>query len=233
MKTLAVIPAFNEHKNVARVVAGVKKHISAVLVIDDASHDNTTQEAAKSGALVVRHPYNLGYAVACQTGYKYALANNYDRVVQLDGDGQHDPEDIPKLLSPLDSGADLVIGSRFSGVGNYSMQKMRRIGKNFFSLLIRLSTKKEVLDPTSGYLAFSKPVLELFTSDAFADEYPDADMLILALRHGHSIIETGVSMRHNNTGQSIHAGLISPAYYMLRLSLGVLAALLADTRKSL
>ncbi|MDR0476891.1 MAG: glycosyltransferase family 2 protein [Desulfobulbaceae bacterium] len=231
MKTLAVIPAFNERKNIAQVVAGVRKYISTVLVVDDASLDDTAQEAISAGAIVVRHPYNLGYAAACQTGYKYALADNYERVVQLDGDGQHDVEDIPKLLSELDHGANMVIGSRFSGVGDYSMQKMRHIGKNFFSLLIRLSTKQEVRDPTSGYLAFSKPVLELFVSDMFADEYPDADMLILAMRHGHKVVETGVSMQHSNTGQSMHAGLIGPAYYMLRMSIGVLTAIMTDTRK--
>ena len=229
MKTLAIIPAYNEQKNITQVVTGVKKHISDVLVIDDASKDNTAQKAASAGAFVVRHPYNLGYAAGCQTGYKFALANSYEQVVQIDGDGQHDPEDIPKLLSQLDSGADMVIGSRFHGVGDYTMQKLRRIGKDYFSMLIKLCTKKDVRDPTSGYLALSKHVIKLFASDMFADEYPDADMLILALRHGFKVAETGVSMYHSNTGQSMHSGFIGPAYYMLRMSIGVLVVLLTDT----
>jgi glycosyltransferase involved in cell wall biosynthesis len=231
MKILAVIPAFNEQKNISEVVLGTRKYISDVLVIDDASTDSTCDEAYKAGAVVIRHPYNLGPAVAYQTGYKYALSHGYSQVVQLDGDGQHDPDDIPDLLALLEKGVALGIGSRFSGVGKYAMPKLRLFGKTFFSALIRWLTGHGIADPTSGFRAFTKPVLELFVTDIFADEYPDADMLILALRFGHIVGETGVSMRHSNTGKSIHAGILGPAYYMLRMSIGIFSAYFVKVEK--
>jgi glycosyltransferase involved in cell wall biosynthesis len=224
-KTLVVIPAFNEEMNIASVVTGAKKYADDVLVVNDASTDRTVRMATQAGAMVVNHPFNLGYAAAVQTGCKFALSGGYGSVVILDGDGQHDPVDIPLLLGLLrDAGADMVIGSRFMGVGDYVMQPMRRLGRLFFRRLLKTFTGRDFTEVTSGFKAVSRYALQLMVSDLYPDEYPDADLLVLAMRHGCKIVETGVAMRHNDTGQSMHAGWIGPLYYFLRLSIGVLCA---------
>lgn len=224
-KVLAIIPGYKEEKNIARVVAELKRYDFDILVVNDASPDKTREEAEKAGATVVTHPYNMGYAVALQTGYKYALKNNYDTIIQLDGDGQHNPADSQAMLEHLRKNvADAVIGSRFLGVGDYKMQGLRFFAKSFFCLLIKLITGKTITDPTSGYQALSKRILKLYSTDVFADEYPDADMLILAIRSGYKIEELGIAMRHNDTGQSMHSGVIKPAYYIARMLIGVFMA---------
>jgi glycosyltransferase involved in cell wall biosynthesis len=224
-KCLVIIPAYKEQLNIGTVVAELRRYGYPILVVDDSSPDETSAKAAEAGALVVRHPYNMGYAVALQTGYLYAIHNGYDKVVQLDADGQHSPTDVPQLLQHLrDNALDIVIGSRFLGVGSYAMQGMRFIGKSLLCALIRWKTGKIITDPTSGYQALSHKTLTLYTSEVFADEYPDADMLILAIRYGCSIEEIGVTMRHNDTGQSMHSGIIRPIYYMFRMLIGIFIA---------
>lgn len=223
---LVVIPAFNEEMNIASIVTDTKKYVSDVLVVNDASTDKTVESAALAGATVISHPFNLGYAAAVQTGCKFALNERYERIVILDGDGQHDPADIPLLLGLLrDTGADMVIGSRFMGVGDYVMQPMRRMGRLFFRRLLKAFTGRDFSEVTSGFKAVSRYALQIMVSDLFPDEYPDADLLILAMRHDCKIVETGVAMRRNDTGRSMHAGFIKPMYYFLRMSIGVLCAL--------
>src|SRR5262245_50256789 len=134
-KILVIIPAYNEGTRIAEVVGRVRSVVPEyhVLVVNDGSKDGTSASAAAAGALVVSHPFNMGYGVAIQTGYKYAFAHGYDYLVQIDGDGQHDPGFIPKLLAPLAAGeTDFVIGSRFLGEESYEPSLARRIGMAFF-----------------------------------------------------------------------------------------------------
>jgi glycosyltransferase involved in cell wall biosynthesis len=231
-RVLAIIPAYREEKNISGIVRSLKADGFDVLVVDDASPDGTARAAEAGGGVVVSHPFNLRYAVALQTGYKYALFKGYEAVVQLDGDGQHNPEDAIKLVRVLEEeAADIVIGSRFLAPEKYAMQKARLLGKTLFAYCVFLCTGKRITDPTSGYQALSRKAVELYAADVFSDEYPDADMLIMAMRSGCKVVEVGVAMRHNDTGQSMHSGFIAPLYYVIRMSLGVLAALLSRQEK--
>lgn len=221
-----IIPAWQEEDNIFSVCKSVRDMGFNVVVINDASTDETATRAMAAGATVIHHPYNMGYASALQTGYNFALDKGYTTIVQMDGDGQHDPADIPKLFAKLqEDGADIVVGSRFLGVGDYHMPMMRRWGQYFFRFLTRLLCGRDFSDPTSGYQALSRAALLLYTSDWFADEYPDADMLILASKQGLRISEVGVSMRADTTGKSMHSGFWHPLWYILRVTLGCFIAM--------
>ena len=117
-KILIIIPAFNEEKRIAAVIEGVRKHLpmTEILIVDDGSRDKTRQKAETEGGKVLSHPFNLGYGTALQTGYKYALKKGYEKIIQMDGDGQHDPSFIPDLIAAIQrEEADIAIGSRFLG----------------------------------------------------------------------------------------------------------------------
>lgn len=232
-KTLVIIPAYREEKHIGFIVSKLQKLGFDVLVVNDASPDGTAKKAKEANAIVLSHPFNMGVAVALQTGYKYALLNGYTYIINLDGDGQHNPDDSIFLLHALVStNADIVIGSRFLSIGNYTMQPFRFIGKKFFSFLIKIITGQRITDPTSGYRALSHKALFLWSSEKFADEYPDADMLILSHRNGCKIIEIGVTMYQNTTDQSIHSGIIRPIYYMFRMCVGVVMAFIGGIKTS-
>lgn len=232
-ETLVIIPAYKEEKHIGCIVRKLRKLGFDVLVVNDASPDATAKKAEEAKAIVLSHPFNMGVAVALQTGYKYALLNGYKYIINLDGDGQHNPDDSILLLHTLvTNNADIVIGSRFLNVGNYTMQPFRLIGKNFFSFLIKILTGQKITDPTSGYRALSHHALSLWASEKFADEYPDADMLILSYRNSCKIIEVGVAMYQNTTDQSIHSGVIRPIYYIIRMCIGVVMAFIGGTKIS-
>jgi glycosyltransferase involved in cell wall biosynthesis len=191
-KALVIIPCLNEEKNIGDLVKSVKKSLprAKILVIDDGSTDQTAQFAKKAGAGVVSHPYNLGYGTALQTGYQYALENNFQYVAQLDGDGQHYPEFLPKLLAEVASGrCDLALGSRFLGKYKYKMQFLRRLGILIFSGTIRLLTHQKITDPTSGFQAMNQKVAKFYASDIYPVDYPDADVLLMAHKRGFKIKE--------------------------------------------
>lgn len=232
-QTLVVIPAYKEEKHIANIVSQIHELGFIVVVVNDASPDLTAEKAEKAGAIVLNHPFNMGVAVVLQTGYKYALEHGYNYVINLDGDGQHDPNDSIALLTALiKNNADIVIGSRFLNVGHYSMPLFRFIGKNFFSFLIKIFTKQHITDPTSGYRALSHKVLSLWATEKFADEYPDADMLILSSRNNCKIMEYGVTMYPNTTNQSMHSGVIKPLYYAFRMCVGIIIALIGGIKTS-
>jgi glycosyltransferase involved in cell wall biosynthesis len=182
--------------------------------------------ARAAGAVVVSHPFNLGYGVAIQTGYKYAYANGYDFAVQIDGDGQHDPAFIPGLLAPVLSGeTDFALGSRFLGVESYEPSLARRLGMAFFRWLISSLIKTRITDSTSGYQAFNRKVIRFFTTEVFPCDYPDADMLLTLHRAGFRIKEVPVRMYASVTGKSMHTGVM-PLYYMFKMLLSIFVTLL-------
>jgi len=228
MKILIIIPAYNEVGRIGEVVRRVKGMYPAydVVVVNDGSRDETAQTARTAGALVVSHPFNLGYGVAIQTGYKYALAKGYDFAVQMDGDGQHDPVNIEQLLTPVMAGeTDFTLGSRFLGTESYEPSLARRIGMAFFRWLISVLVRTRITDSTSGYQAFNRKVIRYFTTEVFPCDYPDADMLLTLHRAGFRIKEIPVRMFASPTGKSMHTGW-KPIYYMFKMLLSIFVTLL-------
>jgi len=225
---LIIIPAFNEAARIAEVIQRVREVAPDydILVVNDGSRDDTAKTARTCGAKVASHPFNLGYGVAIQTGYKYALAKGYDYVVQIDGDGQHDPAFIPDLLAPvIEEQTDFVLGSRFLGTESYEPSLARRIGMTFFRKLLSILTRTRITDSTSGYQAFNRQVIRYFTTEVFPCDYPDADMLLTLHRAGFRILEVPVRMHASATGKSMHTGL-KPFYYMFKMLLSIFVTLL-------
>jgi glycosyltransferase involved in cell wall biosynthesis len=223
MRPLVIIPTFNEADAVGKVLDGIWAIDPnlPVVVVDDGSTDATGEVARKAGARVLRLPFNMGYGVALQTGYKYALREGYDCVVQLDGDGQHEPADIPALLEVIECGdADIALGSRFLGRNTYRSQIARRIGMRLFSLLAFTLTGVKFSDVTSGFQALRRDVFRFFTAERYPADYPDADVLIMLNRAGFKVKEVPVRMYPKNGGRSMHAGL-RPIYYIFKMLLSV------------
>jgi len=160
--TLIIIPAFNEEKNIGTVIESIKKYLPAqILVVNDGSGDKTEEIAKANGAWVANHPFNLGYGVALQTGFKYAIRSGYEYACAIDGDGQHDPSHIRDLLKVVESGdADVVVGSRFM-MGDYNAPFFRKIGMRIFGTLASVFIRQKITDPTSGYQALNRKVLLL------------------------------------------------------------------------
>jgi len=226
-RLLVIVPAYNEAGKIAAVVERVCATVPAadILVINDGSQDATATLAAAAGAIVVSHPFNMGYGVTIQTGYKYALSHGYDYLVQIDGDGQHDPTYIPALLVPLATGeADFVLGSRFMGEESYAPSLSRRVGMAFFRGLVRRITGLPITDCTSGFQAFNREVIGFFCRDIFPVDYPDADVLITLHRAGFRIRELPVRM-YAAEGKSMHSGL-KPLYYVFKMILSIFVTLI-------
>jgi glycosyltransferase involved in cell wall biosynthesis len=224
-RVLLVIPSFNEAPRLPALLAKISALQLGleIAVVDDGSRDATATVAARAGATVLRHPFNLGYGAGLQTGYKYALASGVDFVVQMDADGQHDARDIGRLLEPLLRGeCDLVIGSRFLAPTGYQMGLTRTLGRRFFSGLAR-AFGIEVTDPTSGFQALDRRVLELYAGDAFPSDYPDVDVLLTAHRHGLAVREVSVEMHPSVRKSTLHGGLRS-IWYVYKMMLAVWAA---------
>ncbi|OGP92875.1 MAG: glycosyl transferase family 2 [Deltaproteobacteria bacterium RBG_16_48_10] len=234
-QALVLIPAYNEEARITSVVRGVKERYSSleVVVIDDGSSDETRKRAIEAGACVISHPYNLGYGVALQTGYLYALREGYEALVQMDGDGQHDPAYILVLMDQIQRGnTDLVIGSRFlerEGCNPeclpYRAPIMRRCGMRLFGTIASLIIRRKVTDPTSGYQAMNREVLEWVSSDKFPWDYPDADLIIMLHRAGFRIQEVPVQMYENLDKKSMHSGW-KPLYYVFKMFLSILVTLM-------
>ncbi|TLM65405.1 MAG: glycosyltransferase family 2 protein [Deltaproteobacteria bacterium] len=230
--TLVIIPAFNEATRIAAVIAGVRAVVPAadIVVIDDGSGDDTAAVARHAGAMVIRHPFNLGYGVTIQTGYKYALAKGCRFLVQIDGDGQHDPAGIPALLAPVSAGdADFVIGSRFLNGNSYRPPLLRRFGMLLFRSIVALVIRQPVTDCTSGFQAFNREVIGFFARDLFPCDYPDADVLISLHLAGFRIREVPVRMSAGAAGKSMHSG-IKPVYYVFKMLLSIAVTLLRSHR---
>jgi len=192
-KALAIIPVYNEQERIEQVVTSIKETENDldILVVDDGSSDKTALFARSAGARVIRLSSNMGYGVALQTGYKYAFDMGYHYLIQLDGDGQHDPQYISKMLALLKSGqADLVLGSRFLNettgdqrpLSNYRLSLARKMGICMFSFLVSKLVKFKVTDPTSGYQAINRSVIAFFIQDFFPCDFPDADVIVMVHR---------------------------------------------------
>ncbi len=229
VRTIAIVPARNESAAIGAVVDGIRAFDPSfdVVVVDDGSSDGTAEAAARHGAAVVSLPFNLGIGGAVQTGFQYALARGYDRAVRLDGDGQHDPGEIAKLLVPLERDeADIVTGSRFafeSGEAGHRPALARRVGIAFFAKLVSLLTRQRVTDTTSGFQALNHHGIELFARD-YPNDYPEVEATVLVHKHRLRLMEVPVRMRDREHGQS-SITFVRSIYYMLKVTLALLVAM--------
>lgn len=223
MKILAVIPAYNEEKTITAVIKEIRLYNPEIdiLVINDGSTDNTLKVVKSAGAMVINLPNNLGIGGAVQTGYIYANRRDYDIVIQVDGDGQHDPKDLQKLVSVIENNdADLVIGSRFLEKTDYESSFMRSLGIRFFSKLVSLLCGKNYYDTTSGYRAANKKAIELF-SKYYPKDYPEVETIVYASKKGIRIQEVSVEMNQRQGGKSSITPLKS-IYYMIKVTFALI-----------
>ncbi|MFP4369902.1 MAG: glycosyltransferase family 2 protein [Candidatus Kapaibacterium sp.] len=223
MKVLLIIPAYNESTNITRLLVDIGRNgnIYDTLVVNDGSEDDTAVKARHKGAKVLDLPMNLGIGGAVQTGYHYAYSKGYDAAVQVDGDGQHSPEFIKKLIEPIENGeADMVIGSRFIENNGFQSSFFRRIGIGYFRGLIRFITGQSISDPTSGFRACNRAVIEAFTKYYPAD-YPEPESIVFLKRKKFRIKEVPVQMRERNGGISSIRAFRIP-YYMIKVTLAIL-----------
>ena len=228
LRKLAIVPAYNEGEMVGRVVRDIHRQAPGfdVLVVDDGSTDSTSAHAEAEGAVVLRHPYNLGIGGAVQSGYKYALRHGYDVAVQVDGDGQHKPEYLPELLAALHTEgdeADMVYGSRFRGDPGYKVPLGRRLGNLIFSAVLTLLTRQRITDPTSGFRMTNRRGIELFARD-YPHDYPEVEALLMLHAHRLRIHEVPARMNARGFGQS-SIDYPRSAYYMLKVMLALFVGL--------
>jgi glycosyltransferase involved in cell wall biosynthesis len=220
---LAIVPAHNEVGAIAATVAEIHAAAPAfdVLVIDDGSTDETAAAARGAGAQVVSLPFNLGIGGAVQTGYIYARAHGYEVAVQVDGDGQHDPRDIPRLLAVLESepATHLVTGSRFLEPGGDRSTASRRLGIAVFARLVSALTRQRVTDPTSGFRMTDRNGIDLFARD-YPSDYPEVEAIVLAHTYALHTREVPVTMRARTSGRSRISRPVS-VYYLFKVLLAV------------
>ncbi|MDT8910810.1 glycosyltransferase family 2 protein [Amycolatopsis sp. PS_44_ISF1] len=225
-RVLIVMPALNEQASVASVIGQVKAALpeTDVLVVDDGSVDETARLARAAGAQVARLAVNLGVGGAMRTGFRYAVAHGYDVVVQVDSDGQHDPEEVASLLRGLDQ-ADIVIGSRFAGKGSYKASGPRKYAMVALSLVFSRLAGRKITDVTSGFKAMGPKAIRLFAAYYPAEYLGDTvESLVMAIRAKLVIAEVPVLMRERTGGIPSHSPVKS-AVYLSRAGLALLLAL--------
>lgn len=226
-KVVLLIPAYNEAKAIGSVVTEVRSLYPSlrVIVCDDCSTDGTRLIAVEAGAEVVSLPCHLGLGGCIQTGYRLAHEMGMESVIRIDGDGQHNPADIPRLLDRLEgTGFEMVIGVRPNGADSESSSLLRAMGSAFFKLLLRPILGRRVADPTSGFVAVNRRALEVF-SRSFPLEYPEIETLVVLQRRAFRFEEVPVQMRPRIGGRSsIHGARY--IYFMVHVLLGVLVNIL-------
>jgi len=215
-RVLIVMPAFNEEEAIGDVVREVRSALPGVgcVVVDDGSRDATIARAEAAGAAVLRLPFNLGVGGAMRLGYKFAVENGYDVVVQIDADGQHDPAAVPELLAQLGD-ADIVIGARFAGVGDYRAHGVRRLAMRVIASVLSRTAKTTLTDTTSGFKACGPRAVALFADNYPAEYLGDTiEALVIAARAGCRIRQVPVEMRARAGGRPSHNPIKSAVYLM-------------------
>jgi glycosyltransferase involved in cell wall biosynthesis len=229
--TLIVIPAWNEEQSIAAVLTRVFHSLPGVscLVVDDGSTDGTAAVARAGGARVAQLPFNLGVGGAMRLGFKYALQHDYRAVVQVDADGQHNPEDVPLLVQHLKS-ADIVIGARFAGVGNYEAAGPRRWAMKLLSVVLSYVARTKLTDTTSGFRASGPKAIAVFAVDYPAEYLGDTvEALVIAARRGCVITQVPVEMSERLAGTPSH-NPFKAGIYLGRAGLALALALLRPAR---
>ncbi|HVZ73673.1 MAG TPA: glycosyltransferase family 2 protein [Polyangia bacterium] len=221
MRTLVIIPAYNEAASLPGVIEGLRRNGHEDLcVIDDGSTDGTAAVAARLGVIVLRNPFNLGIGGAVQTGYLWAAEHGYDAAAQFDGDGQHDPACLRPAIDLIARGHDVVIGSRFLDRGGFRSTFWRRVGIRYLSCLLRLRCGAVVTDPTSGFRVVDRAAIEIFAAH-YPSDYPEPEAISLACHRQLRIVEIAVRMRERKFGHSSIAGW-GTLYYLVKVSLAIL-----------
>lgn len=223
MKVLVIIPAYNEEKSIVNAVNKLTKCNKNIdyVVINDGSKDNTKKVCIENNINFIDLPANLGIGGAVQTGYKYAYKNNYDVAIQYDGDGQHDAKYIEKMVDEIAKGNDIVIGSRYvEELSKFKSTFVRRIGIKVLHFVIKMTTFKNIYDPTSGYRAANKKIIKLFAHD-YPIDYPEPESIVKVIKLGYKVSEIPVEMNERENGTS-SIKFFDSIYYMLKVSLAII-----------
>lgn len=226
LRSLVIIPAYNEEEAILETVRNVAAAGYDYVVVNDGSRDGTLNLCRKNGVNVLDLPHNLGIGGAVQAGHKYAQRHGYDVDIQFDGDGQHDAAFLDDLVSKIEEGRDLVIGSRYlASVNGFQSTAMRRLGKSMLSGVIRLVSGQVVTDPTSGFRACGRRAIDLFCIE-YPTDYPEPESIVHALNNGLEVEEVPALM-HERQGGTSSIGVFSSAYYMIKVTLAILIDSLA------
>jgi glycosyltransferase involved in cell wall biosynthesis len=228
LRRVAIVPALNEEVTVPRVIDELRAFDPGldVVVVDDGSTDRTAAVAAARGARVLRLPFNLGIGGAVQTGFRFAFENGYDLAVRVDGDGQHDPGQLVRVLEPVLRGdADVAVGSRFADdeKAGYQSSRSRRIGIRILAGVVSRIVGERVTDTTSGFQALNRRGIALFARD-YPHDYPEVEATVMVFRHRLRLVEVPVAMRERGGGASSITALRS-IYYMVKVLLAIFVGL--------
>lgn len=223
MKKLIIIPAYNESECIEATVRDIMENAPEFdyVIINDCSTDNTREICESNGFNIVNLPINLGIGGAVQTGYMYAVEYDYDLAVQVDGDGQHDPQFLCEMADYLEHhDVDMVIGSRFIEKEGFQSSRIRRVGIVYFTKLIKLCTGKTITDPTSGLRMAGRKVIKLF-ANCYPKDYPEPESTVMALNYNCKVEEIPVVMRERQGGVS-SITMKKSIYYMIKVTLAIL-----------
>jgi glycosyltransferase involved in cell wall biosynthesis len=227
LRRVAIVPALNEEHTIPYLIDELRAFDAGldVVVVDDGSTDRTAEIARAKGVHVLRLPFNLGIGGAVQTGFRFAFENGYDIAVRVDGDGQHDPAQLDRILEPvLDGKADVAVGSRFAASeGGYRSSATRRIGIEILARIVSRIVRQRVTDTTSGFQALNARGIALFARD-YPHDYPEVEATVMAFRHRLRLLEVPVSMRERGSGRSSITAIRS-VYYMLKVLLALFVGL--------
>ena len=225
MKTLVIIPAYNEEEAIVGAINNLKKCCDGMVdyvIINDCSKDNTLKKCNENNFNVINLPINWGIGGAVQTGYKYAYRFGYDIAIQMDADGQHDPKYISEIIEKIKAGNDMVIGSRFIEKNGFQSTFVRRIGINLYSKIIKLFTGKVIKDTTSGYRAVNKKIIKIFANN-YPVDYPEPETDAFIAKNKFEIFELPMQMKERDTGSSSITPIKS-IYYAIKVGLAVTLA---------
>jgi glycosyltransferase involved in cell wall biosynthesis len=228
LRRVAIVPAWNEEHTIARVIGELRAFDPGldVVVIDDGSVDATERVAREHGARVLRLPFNLGIGGAVQTGFRFAFENGYDIAVRVDGDGQHDPAQLARVVDPVLNGdADIAVGSRFAAEAGsgYRSSRSRRLGIRLLAWVVSRIVGQRVTDTTSGFQALNREGIALFARD-YPHDYPEVEATVMVFRHRLRLTEVPVEMRERGGGRSSITTLRS-IYYMVKVLLAIFVGL--------
>lgn len=232
-KVLVIIPAYNEAESISDVIAALQEQVPDydIVVVDDGSADSTsTIVRSISNVDLIRLPYNMGIGSTMQTGYKYAVLNDYDVAVQCDGDGQHPVHQMKSIVDGvLEGKADMIIGSRYVADSDYTPSIFRRIGKSLLSRIVNSAVGGGVTDTTSGFRAMNRSVLASF-AHSYPDDYPEAEVLVSLFKRGLKAVEVPVNMMPRQGGES-SINSHRAFYYIIKVTLAIYISLFKNYSK--